>query len=935
MKFWLGCALVCGASLPALAGEVSLDQARKLWLHGNYDQAAQAYQRIIKNPALLVAGTLGLSRAYQSIGQYDRGLAALDGAIAAISNNADLQARRAELLYLRGRWEEAEQGIAKALTLQKDHFLAHWLRGQLRRDRGDLKGADEDFRWFVRTYGARNDADEEIKDPEILLLVGMAGCENARWNDLPDQFQFVLNEVYGAALQIDKDYWPAYTETGKVYLEKYNRPDAVTAFDRALGINPKSAEALVGKGIGALQRYEIKDAESLADRALAINPSLVEALDLKADVYFIARDAPAARSLLLRARKINPRDEKTLGRLAAAAFLSQRNADLQELIHEVESRDAKPGIFYFALAEQLDLQKHYLDAERYYRRATELWPMLSSAPGALGMLYMRMGREPEARPLLERAFEADNFNVRVSNLLTVLDHLQKYETLKTPHFELRFDRNSDKYLAVYLAACLEKVYGDLSARFHYQLRDRVLVEVFNSHEMFSGRVVALPDLHTVGACTGRLLAMDSPHAKGIVRPFNWARVVRHELVHVLNLEQTGFQVPHWFTEGLAVSSEGYPRPMPWMALLHERCESDQLLSLDSIELGFVRPRSRAEWTLAYCQAQLYVEYLKVKFGEPGIGAMLDAYKRGLGTRDALARACGVSQDVFEQGYRAYVHEQLKKLCFKPLPKIRTLPELEAAHVRDRTDVDLNARLAEQWYLRRRTDEAKKLAEAVLIQHPSQPLASYVKASIILDAGDREQAQPLLEAALLEDPSEPKILRSLGKLNFEAKDYAKAAEMFEQGRRAAPYENHWLNELVQTYSQAGDKDKLIAVLKEVALNDSDDLSTRKQLTRIFLDLGQHEEAERYARQALEIDVMDPAAHENLADALASEKKWSDAIAVYRVATEQQPQRDTARVKLARALLESGDRFQAESEVIKVLAHSPDNAEAQRLKVQLGR
>ena len=74
--------------------------------------------------------------------------------------------------------------------------------------------------------------------------------------------------------------------------------------------------------------------------------------------------------------------------------------------------------------------------------------------------------------------------------------------------------------------------------------------------MFSGRTVALPDLHTVGAVTGRVMTVASPTARGLSRPFNWGRVVRHELTHLFNLAQTRYQAPHWLTEGLAVRNEG-------------------------------------------------------------------------------------------------------------------------------------------------------------------------------------------------------------------------------------------------------------------------------------------------------------------------------------------------------------------------------------------
>src|SRR5260370_8299724 len=107
--------------------------------------------------------------------------------------------------------------------------------------------------------------------------------------------------------------------------------------------------------------------------------------------------------------------------------------------------------------------------------------------------------------------------------------------------------------------------------------------------MFSGRTIALPDLHTIGACTGRVVAMASPHGKGIRRPFNWARVLRHELVHIFNLEQTHFLVPHWLTEGLAVNNEGFRRPGSWNELLHEWTPAGRFMTLDTIDLPSIRP----------------------------------------------------------------------------------------------------------------------------------------------------------------------------------------------------------------------------------------------------------------------------------------------------------------------------------------------------------
>src|SRR5262249_34725387 len=161
------------------------------------------------------------------------------------------------------------------------------------------------------------------------------------------------NEVYADALKTDKEFWPAEYQAGMLLLEKYNRADALEAFDKALKINPNAAEAHVGKGLAALQRYEIKDAEAAAARALEINPNLTDALRLRADTHLLAGDFPAALCDLEKARGVNPRDETTLGRIAAGLFLQRRTGEFDRLAAEVEKHDPKAGPFYVTLADPL------------------------------------------------------------------------------------------------------------------------------------------------------------------------------------------------------------------------------------------------------------------------------------------------------------------------------------------------------------------------------------------------------------------------------------------------------------------------------------------------------------------------------------------------------------------------------------------------------
>jgi tetratricopeptide (TPR) repeat protein len=860
--------LFCAATLSA--AEPTLKEARTRWLRGNTAEGLELYQKLAKDEKTRLDATLGISRCHQAEGEYDKALDVVEALLKDMPREARLLGRKADLLYFRGRWEEAEKAAEAALKEQDDNLLARWARARVYRDRGDLKKANDEFRWFVQTYSNRLTTPKEIKDPEGLVIVGQAAAENARWNKLADDFETVLQDLYGDALKFDKDYWPAEYQAGMLLLEKYNRREGLAALDKALLINPGAAEALVGRGIAHLQRMEIKDAERFAERALKYNPNLPEALRLRADVHLTGGDTEAALKELETARKVNPRDEETLGRVAACLWLQRKPEAADALLKEVTKFDPTPGVFHLALAQRLEDRRHFSEAEKHFEQARKLRPVLNKATTDLGLLYMRMGREKDASKLLNESFKADPFNVRVSNMRKVLRHLEKYETLKTDHFELRYDPKADAALARYMGDYLEKVYSDLSEKFNHKLKGPILIEVFNNHEMFSGRTIALPDLHTIGACTGRMVAMVSPKGRGVSKPFNWSRVLRHELVHIFNLDQTDFLVPHWLTEGLAVSYEGFKRPQLWNQLLKSRVPTGKLLNLDTIDLGFIRPSDLLQWSLAYAQSQLYVEYITKTHGPKAIGELLEAYRQGLSTADAIKKVCKVEKTDLEKGYRRYLDDLVKTLGGKPGERTMTFRELKQAVEKDPKDLDLLARLAEQ-YLRRDRAEARKLAQRVRDRDKKHPRASYVLSRLALLGGNKEEARGLLEGAVDRKDPDPLVVRALGRMYYDANELEKAAGMFELGRKAEPYDNEWLVQLARVYARSEQKDKQIAILEELVKGESDDLESRRRLARLLSETGKFAEAERYARQALEIDVTDKQAREALYGVLKAQKK----------------------------------------------------------------
>ena len=861
---------------PVPKAKAALADARARLLHGNYAEARAAFEAKAKEDATLAPlAAVGIARSHRLVGDSDKALAVLDAAIKAAPKDADVLAARADAHFETGRWDDAEKDADAAIKLKDNQLLARWTKARLLRDRGKFPEADQAMRWVVRHYTARSNADDDITDPEELLYVAHCGAENARWNNLSRQFAFILNDVLKDALKADKDYWPAEFLAGELLLEKYNRPDALDAFDKVLTINPKSADALAGKARAALVTFNVEDADKFAGVALTHNPKHVGALRVKAEVQSIAGDSTASEKHLRQALAVNPRDAATLGQLAAALFLQNDTNSFNALVKQAESYDAKPGIFYQELASALEDRKRYGPAEAYYKKAAELRPNLSAPRTGLGMLYLRLGKEVEGRKLLDAAFKADPFNVRVSNSRKVMSHLDSYSVIETAHYKLKFDPKTDQVLADILAEYLEEIHAELKGQFDYEPADKILIEVFNSHEMFSGRTVGLPDLHTIGACTGRVVAMASPKAKGLAKPFNYGRVIRHELTHIFNLAQTEYQCPHWITEGLAVQNEKMNRPPLWSRILRDQAAANDLHNLDTIMMGFVKPRE-PYWTLAYCQAQLYVDYLVKAHGQASVGKVLNEFKLGKDTAAALKAACGVEKAAFEKGYREYVNGVIAGLGGKAAKGEKPLKpdELEAAVKKNPDDVDLKAKLAELHERRGKSAEAKKLTDEVLEKKEHHPTASVVRAKLLARAGDDNAANRTLDDALTANPDDPRLLIAVARAYLVAKRYDEAAKLLEKGHKIAPVDADWLEQLARLYTQTDEPKKLVVVLKALTAEDPDDLSARLRLAKLLLDAEAHADAEAVARDALFIDATSADARAHLLAALAAQGKQAE-------------------------------------------------------------
>lgn len=873
-----------------------LSNATEHLQRGRYEEAAEAFTKIVEsaNDDTKAAAIIGLSRSLENQGQYKDAITRLTEVA---RPSPDILAEAARLQFTIGRLEESAASCEAALKADADQPLAHLVLAWLSTEAGDLKKANEAFRWFVRLYNRKQPA-----DAETLLLIAEGAGEYARWNSNSSIFNFIINTLCVDALKDDPLSWQTHLASGSLLLEKYNRGQAIPDLKKALEINPRAVSVIVALGEAALQKHDVDAALTYAEQALNVQDNYVPMLRLMADIALNKHSPDAAMLALQEAQKTNPFDPEILGRMAASHYLLDvqpggeaderltsllANLDafeeasldkpsrLEKLVIDVATRNPKPGVFLNAFANALESQRKYAMAEKLYQHAIRVMPQLSQPKTSLGMLYMQTGRSDQAKQLLDEAFKADPYHVRVSNMRKVLGVLSKYETITTEHFVIRVDSQADKILGEYMAEYLEEVYPELVALYGYEPPQRSVFEIYNNakgltaHQWFSARMVGLPWIQTIGASTGMMVALASPTASP--QPYNWARVVKHEFVHVLTLQQTHFNIPHWFTEALSVTSEGIQRPAEWNRMLLDRVPRGELWSLDELTGIFVRPESPADWQFAYCQSRLYAQYMIETFGEETISEMLGLYRKNVRTNDAIPQVFDMTAEEFDAGYRDFLKRIVEEeLGGSAIDAPKSIADIEKEFNATPDNPFAMAAFADALFKAKRRRQARALAEQALEKNPREPQAAVVLAELELLGRDVDAAVVFLEAAFDEENPNDRVLGLLAKLRLMQAQPEEAARLYELGRAKfkidqayLPQSGEWLKGLAASYIQLGEDTKLKGVLESIANLDGDNPVVRRKLAQLADDKGNVVEAGRWAKEALQIDVTAPEPHRILA------------------------------------------------------------------------
>ncbi|MBA2115861.1 tetratricopeptide repeat protein [Bremerella alba] len=880
-----------------------------------------------------------LARSLDSQGKRDEALAAVNTFVQDSQPTAALLAEAGRLHFERGEWELSSTNVKRALALDNSQTLARWLHAELARVQGDIEAAQQGYEWFVDFYNQHDNFDSV----EDLYYTGLAASQYARWTRNSGQFKFLVNDLYPDVLRRDPHFWQAELAMAQLFAEKYNMAEAAKHLNNALAINANSADIYAQKGAIELSNYNVDAALRTAELALGINPQHVKAKQVQGKAKLTDFRPEQAIAILKEVVQLNPNNQTSQGYLASA-MLADDGSELinedsgeatrfGELLTQVEQTHPNLGEFYAALGDGCDIVRKYPDAVKYLQEARQRMPQLIGVHGDLGMVLMRMGEEGTAKEVLDEAFEADPFNVRVKNSLEVLDVLATYETIETDHFIIRFDPSKDRLLAVYMSRFLEEnVYPKVCEGLGYTPKDKSLIEIFNQakntsgHGWFSARMVGLPYIGTVGACAGKMIALASPDS--VSEAYNWAHVIRHEFVHVVNLQQTDFNIPHWFTEALAVSYESEQRPPEWKPLLARRLAEDRVFNLDTINYGFIRPSDQDDWTMAYCQAYYYSQFIQQKFGPDALDKMLAAYRNYQTTDEILQDEFQIDKADFEKQYVAFLKKEVQGVKLSTQAE-QSFAELYQTVDENPQDADAQAQLAYIYLKRKALPDARKHAKNALAADKDQPLAHYIQGRLYLIIGDTQEAIEEFETAAGSPRFERNAVALLAGLRIKQKRFDEALELYQRGAEEEPGQLDWQESILRIHLLKKDNEALLQLIPKIAVQKHHDVLLRKKMAEILLLQESWEEAAKWAYEVIGIQVTDADAHALLAQAYRGQKKWDLAAREFEVAGQLRPKTVSWSVEAAELYHQAGRLDKAQKVAQRVLDLDPDNAAAKAI------
>lgn len=792
---------------------------------------------------------LELIRLYRTVGQYDRALALATKLGAAKADSGSDRFAYGELLLLKGQYRQAEAQLVQARSNPETALTATLSLGLLCLETGRKTEARSLFQELIQVYQQGN-----ARTTEAVLAVAIAAKRLERFHD--------ANDLFGEATRLDSSNKDAFVAWGYLFVEKYNRSEALSLFEDALKIDPAYPPALVGLA-EALSDSRTAQAEAKCKEALGINPNLVEAHLLLGRLALTDEDYNDAVGHFQKALEVNPNAPATRALLAACYQAMGKQAQYETECNQVLAINPGYGQLYGTIAENLSRRYRFREAIEMGRKAIALDPELWDAYASLGINLSRVGEETEGRKYLDEAFSHDPFNTWTYNTLNLFDTFENYTSHSSEHFLLKLSKEEDPVYGQQALTLLEEAYRTVAPKYGFSVSRPVLVELFPKHDDFAVRISGLPGAGALlGVCFGEVVVADSPKARP-AGSFNWGQTLWHEFAHVIHLQLTRNRIPRWLAEGIAVYEAKLARPEWGIDLDSDfaaAVEKKRLLKVSELNSGFTRPKSVDQVILSYYQASIVVEFIIERYGFDAIKKMLRMYNDDKPTDEIIKAISGGSFMAFDDAFFKYAEKRTeatrKALRFTP-PKNKELTESDLRELAKDQPESFYANL----FLGQALQKAGKMDDAIVTLTKARTLLpSYVHdgnpyqllTELYQKKGDDTAAIQELERLTVIDEDDIEACKTLALLYTKQLKDDGAIRALTRAVLINPFDSKVRNLRGSAYERQHRYDLAVPEFEAaLAVETTDKAVASYNLARVYLGANRRSDAKRAALQALEI------------------------------------------------------------------------------------
>lgn len=783
-----------------------------------------------------------------------------------LSDPVSLPEDRAEALIRIGKSEQAIEILKESKS-----FRASRLRGEALLDVGKLDEAIASYKGAITAALRAVDAIQSGKMPVAAqgaqvdaVLTGDELAEALRCAlllsrlqppDAPDSVSHrtMLTLLATARQDLDRLSWKARLIEALLLYEKDKYSEVSKAVAETLELNPKCAEAYFLLGLMTVDTFDFPRGERLAatlDQLASPAPS-IHAATIRAYIRLRQNEGELALAQLAPALVAYPNAPMLLAYRAACAAVRFDFAKADELLADFDSKFPGSPYASFVVGKSMSGSRQYEEAARYLAIATERAPYWAEPVVELGLSEFQAGRNDAALSALLSATTLDPQNNRAVNSLTLLQELSTYVNIESEHFIVRCKPGVDEVVAREMLEPLEEIFtrvtGEGRGGIAHKPQHKTVLELYPNHRWFGVRITGMPQLHTIAAATGPVIAMEAPReGPGHMGAFDWRRVVQHEYTHTVTLSRTKNRLPHWFTEASAVYLEDAPRDYSTIRMMTMAFETDRIFDLDTINIMFVRPKRMTDRSQAYAQGHLMYEYIIEKFGDQKPLELMDLYAQGVREQAAFEQTLGVGRVAFMEGFKVWMGDKLKGWGMIPTPAHPSIKQLLAKESGQKNDSgELQSDPIEEPEKPNAQAEEAAQPEKIVFGEPAED-----------DAGEPTGEQ--LAAWRKAYPGNPFVLELLVKMNLSVstsnptEDFLALLAEYAQARPMDPLPHKLL---ATHYLNSGQGELAIEHLEYLDIREQSSPGYAVELSRQYAAKGEMQRAMAKAARATQVAPYD--------------------------------------------------------------------------------